>query len=382
MLKDSFSLRGERLEWARNPRETFAVARTARPETPEALQGFHGENLLFVIDEASGVHEKIFEVGEGSLSEENARVLMMANPTRVSGYFYDSHNSMRALWHTIRVGYENSTRVSDKYVERMERKYGRHSNVFRVRCLGEFPTADDDAVVSLEHAEQAQVRELLPVGEVVWGVDVARYGDDRTTLIKRQRNAVLEPPQEWRNKSVTQVAGLLQHEWDNTIDSHRPEAIYIDVLNMGAGVVDILADAGLPVKGVNVGEAAPTRDRFHRLRDQLWWEAREWFEGQACSLPDGCDELIGELVVPRYRIAADGRIQVEPKASPQGGHARSGSWGVKQRMGWSPDLADAFIHTFAHRWASTSFVKASESRGYSRRKSRRSSASGRYNWVV
>lgn len=386
LFKECFSLKGERLEWVANPKETFAVARTARPETPEALQGFHGENLLFLIDEASGVHEKIYEVGEGSLSEANARVLLAANPTRTHGYFYDTHNSMRALWHTIRVGYMDSSRVSEKYVQRMRKKYGPDSNVYRVRVLGEFPTADDDAVISLELAEAAAAREVTPVGEVVWGGDVARFGDDRSTLCKRQRNALLEAPKERRNLTVTQVAGWYMREYDDTPDHLKPVAIYVDVIGIGAGVVDILADQDYPVKAVNVAESAPLRDRFYRLRDELWWEAREWFETLTCALPAHCDELIGELVVPRYRLIDNGKIQVEPKTSPTAqpgsAHGRGGSWGVKQRMGWSPDLADCFIHTFMHRWASSRVQKASNERGYSRRRKGSRSSAPDLTWVV
>ncbi len=384
VLRDCYRITGERMEWVPNPKETFAVARTARPETPEALQGFHGENLLFLIDEASGVHEKIYEVGEGSLSEENAKILLAANPTRTSGYFYDTHNSMRALWKTIKVGYQDSSRVSEKYVDRMAQKYGRDSNVFRVRCLGEFPTADDDAVISLELAEQAAERDVTLVGEAVWGGDVARFGDDRTTLCKRQNNGLIEPPQEKRNLSVTQVAGWYMREYDDTVEHLKPAAIYIDVIGIGAGVVDIMADQGYPVKGVNVSESAALRNRFHRLRDELWWLAREWFEGLACSLPPGCDELIGELVVPRYRLLDNGKIQVEPKSAPgqQADTGRGGRWGVKQRMGWSPDLADCFIHTFMHRWARTRVQRASNERGYSRRRKGSQTSAPNLDWVV
>ena len=81
--------------------ESFAVARTSRPERPEALQGFHSDNILFLIDEASGVAENVFEVAEGALSTDGAFVVMAANPTRQSGYFFDSHNRMRSSWATM-----------------------------------------------------------------------------------------------------------------------------------------------------------------------------------------------------------------------------------------------------------------------------------------
>lgn len=102
------------VEWTDAPKESFAIARTARPEQPEALQGFHCENLLFVLDEASGIAENIFEVSEGALTEPGALVLMTGNPTRASGYFYESHTRMRHLWYTMRVSHADSPRVSDE----------------------------------------------------------------------------------------------------------------------------------------------------------------------------------------------------------------------------------------------------------------------------
>ena len=94
-LRGFFRLTSDRYEMVGAERESFAVARTARREQPEALQGFHSENLLFVLDEASGIDETIFQVAEGALSGEDAKVLMTANPTRTSGYFYESHHRLR-----------------------------------------------------------------------------------------------------------------------------------------------------------------------------------------------------------------------------------------------------------------------------------------------
>jgi len=112
------------------------------------------------------------------------------------------------------------------------------------------------------------------------------------------------------------------------------------VLDWVAGVVDRLAELGLPARGINVGEA-PSIDgkTYMRLRDELWFRARAWFEQRDCRLPENCQELVAELSVPGYHYTSAGRIQVESKDS------------MKKRGLRSPDLADAFCLTLANETA-------------------------------
>ena len=320
------------------PNESFAVARTSRKENPEALQGFHCENILFLIDEASGVPDNIFEVAEGALSTAGAYVVMAANPTRQSGYFFDSHHKMRHTWAALHWSGEDSPMVSREYVETMAAKYGRQSPVFRVRVLGEFVAAAD-GVIPLELCEAARARDVAvnAAAPVVWGLDVARFGDDSTALAKRRGNWQLEPVREWWGKDTMQTAGLIVAEWEATPAEARPAAINVDVIGIGAGVVDRLKELRMPVVGVNVAEAESVREAkdlsFNRLRDELWWRGREWLEARDCRLADD-DETIGELTTPTYSILSTGRIQVERKDD------------LKRRGVKSPNRADAWLLTF------------------------------------
>lgn len=329
---------------ASHPNESFAVPRTARKENPEALQGFHAENLLFLIDEASGVPDVIFEVAEGALSTEGAFVVMVANPTRQSGYFFDSHHKMRADWAALHWNGEDSPNVSRQYVETMAKKYGRNSPVFKVRVLGEFVAAAD-GVISLELCEAARLRDVAvnAAASVVWGLDVARFGDDSTALAKRQGNHQLAPVREWWGKDTMQTAGLIKAEWDATPSERRPRAINVDVIGIGAGVVDRLRELELPVVGVNVAEAESARQvaaqkddtelSFNRLRDELWWRGREWLEARDCKMADD-EETIAELTTPTYSILSNGRIKIEGKDE------------LKARGVKSPNRADAWLLTF------------------------------------
>jgi hypothetical protein len=286
------------------------------------------------------VADNVFEVAEGALSTDGAFVVMAANPTRQSGYFFDSHHKMRASWAALHWDGTKSPMVSKDYIEQMAKKYGKQSSVYKVRVLGEFVGASD-GVISLELCEAARIREVeaLPVSNIVWGLDVARFGDDSSALAKRKGNVQLELVREWWGKDTMQTTGLVKAEWDKTPESMRPIAINVDVIGIGAGVVDRLKELGLPVSGINVAESEAVNDheerQFNRLRDELWWKSREWLEAKDCKLCDD-DETIAELTTPTYSILSNGLIKVEGKDE------------MKKRGVKSPNRADAWNLTFAN----------------------------------
>jgi len=316
--------------------DSFAVARTSRRENPEALQGFHSENMLFICEEASGIPDVVFQVGEGALSTTGAKVLMCGNPTRADGYFYDAFHSHREMWHCLTVSCEDAETVSDKFVEDMATKYGEDSNVYRVRVLGEFPTQSDDVLVPLHLVESATRRdiEMSPTTPVVWGLDVSRYGGDRTALCKRQGNVVLEPIKTWQNKDLMTLAGIIMSEYEATRYQDRPVAIYIDSIGIGAGLADRLAELDMPAVGVAVSESPSLKEKFVRLRDELFWKAREWFEGRDVQIPND-ETLISEITAVRYKYQSTGKLKIESKDE------------MKRRGLRSPDTADAFVLSFA-----------------------------------
>lgn len=340
VLKERAPALAAELDWSSekiyvksNPQESFAVARTARPERPEALQGFHSPNLMFVIDEASGVPEAVFQVAEGALSTEDAYVVMAANPTREDGYFYESHHRMRDRWAALHWDGEESPLVSKQYVEDMRLKYGVDSPIYQVRVKGNFATAVD-GVIPLHLCTSAIGRDVMPVGDVVWGVDVARFGNDSSALAKRHGNVQLAPVKEWFGKDVMQTTGIVVKEYEATPPNLRPVSINVDVIGIGAGVVDRLKELTLPVRGVNVAETSAMSEKYNKLRDELWFSGREWLEAKDCRLVDD-QELIAELTTVKYSILSTGKIKVEGKDE------------MKRRGVASPNRADAWLLTFA-----------------------------------
>ena len=331
--QEQFDLGADRLSLKGAPEQSFAVARTASRDKPEALQGFHSENLLFLVEEASGIPDIVFQVAQGSMSTPGSVILMAGNATRNQGYFHRAFHDLRDRWWTKKVSSEDVP-TARGHIEEIANAYGTDSNVYRVRVLGEFPTSDDNTVVPLESIEAAMLRQVDHYGKYIWGLDVARFGDDRTVLIKRRQNALPRKPMIWRNKDTMQVAGLVKLEYDETRLEDRPTAIMVDVIGLGSGVVDRLKEDGLPVKGINVAEAAPIKERYSRLRDELWFRARDWFADQSCVVVRD-DELTAELSTVKYSILPTGKVKVESKDE------------MKKRGLRSPDIADAFVLTFA-----------------------------------
>jgi phage terminase large subunit len=336
-LQELYNVKQERVELVGDPEGAFISARTARAESPEALQGVHSENVLLVADEASGVPEPVFEAAIGSMSGTHATTLLLGNPTRTSGFFFDSHNKNRGDWHTIHVSCLTSRLVSEAFVQQVARTYGEDSNAYRVRVLGEFPRSDDDTVISLELVEGAMQRDVATTAAQAryWGVDVARFGDDSTTLAKRQGNTLLEKVKKWKKLDLMQVVGVIVSEWNETPVPERPAEILVDSIGLGSGVVDRLLELKLPARGINVSESPALKGSYANLRTELWFLARAWFEKRDCKMPFD-EDLCADLVSVKYLPPdSTGKLRVESKDA------------TKKRLRRSPDVADGFLMTFA-----------------------------------
>lgn len=313
--------------------ESFITARTSRAETPEAMQGIHSANVLLLADEASGIPEEVFNAASGSMSGHNATTILTGNPTRTNGYFFDTHTRLSG-WKRFHVQAADSSLVTEKFVQEVLERSGEGSNEYRIRVLGEFPTTDDNTIIGLELAQSATVRDVMsnPNAQEVWGLDVARYGGDRSALVRRKGNVVYQT-QVWKNLDLMGLCAVIKAEHD--IASPKPAVIACDAIGMGAGVVDRLREVGLPVLGVNVSEA-PSVGNFRNLRAELWYRCRDWLVKRDCKLPKD-EDLIGELTAVRYTISDSGRGKVQVEGKDE----------MKKRGLKSPDLADALMLTFA-----------------------------------
>lgn len=356
------------------PDQAFASARTARRENPEALQGFHSDVVLVVVDEASGVPDVIFEVLQGALTGDRSAgkltmCLCIGNPTQLSGFFHRTHHDpvLMAKWRRYRVlasdahdggplprGTYTSARPGPEYVETMA-AYGRESNTFRVRVLGLFPRSGDDQVVHFEWLELAKVRELpegwLAAHHVVMGVDIARKGNNDSAIAIRQGPRPVGFAT-WNGHDLVDSAGkIVAAARVLAARGEKPAFIFVDGVGVGAGVVDMLQkNEELRANGVRVIEilagASSPDPECNRLRDALWWRARRAFDPKDAVLeapllavaPEKqafVDRLTAELGAPKFGYTPSQKVAVERKDQLEARGVRS------------PDLADAWVMTYA-----------------------------------
>lgn len=315
-------------------KEWFAVARTANPrataeEQAETIAGFHEDYLLYVIDEASGIPDPVFKPIEGALTGICNWVLMIYNPTRSKGFAIDSQFKNRNDWVCLRWNSEESELVTREQVERMEKKYGRDSNVFRIRVLGLPPKTDENILLPWDWVMDAVGREVEPLDTDpdVFGFDVGGGGDE--SVIYQRKGPKVWPAEQKNTDDSEELTGWALRR----ILDKMPEFAMIDAIGIGWGIAGNLRTRQTicNIVEVNVSESPSEDEKFFKLRDELWWRLRESFERREISIPDDAI-LIAELTTIKYE-ETNGKIKIESKKD------------LKKRGVESPNRADALCLT-------------------------------------
>lgn len=325
----------DRIWHKRYKEEWYLVARTGTKDNPDALQGFHNDSLLILADEASGIPEEVFAPVEGIMTGLDNKMLMAGNPTRTSGYFFDSHNKRRARWNALRLSSADSPIVSQAYVDDMAAEWGLESNMYRVRVLGEFPVSEADQFIPIHHCEAAANTTANIVTPIVWGLDPARFGGDDTALCKRHGNRILPFKMLLGQTDLMEVTGWLVNEFHETPKHNQPVKIFVDEIGLGGGVLDRGKELGLPVYGINAGWSSSNKAKWFNLRAEMWFRMREALAAGNTQIEDD-SALIGELTAPKYKFTSSGQLQLESKDD------------MKRRGIRSPNRADAMGFTYAY----------------------------------
>lgn len=338
LLSELFDYSKSKIAFKGNPNEWFLVARTAAK--PENLAGFHADHLLFVLDEASGVDDSIFEVVSGALTGANNKLLMCSNPTRNSGFFKRAFFEDRELYYTMKISSMDSSRVSKDYCQQMIRQYGEDSDVVRVRVLGEFPKAEADGLIALEYVEAAINREPVYLGDLVIGVDVARFGDDETVICPRIGNTVLQLTR-YRKADLMTTCGRILHVLEALMKKYdkKTAKINVDDDGVGGGVTDrlreVLNEKSLSVTVTGCHNGGKARDsHYANWGTESYFALRDRFIAGEIILPRD-DELTAQLTTRKYMLNSRDQLILEPKAD------------YKKRFKRSPDRADALVLAYA-----------------------------------
>ena len=336
-VKDIFEWQESYLRVKENPNEWFARARTGKKENPEALAGIHADNVLLVVDEASGVHNKVYEVAEGSLTNDNVFVILISNPTRNDGYFYDTHKSDRDAWQNLTFNSEESPIVDWAYVDRIIDKYGRDSDEYLIRVEGKFAgesKMDDKGWLPLITEDKiTYTQDELFRGNKRLGIDPSGEGQDSTEWVLRDefKAKCIASEKISKDKSIAEKTLTLTTHYD--IDDG--EDITIDNFGVGADVsknIAVATKGSLDCNGVNVGDPPKDKETFINLRAEIFWRMRNWILSGGMLVKDR--QLIQELISIKYKRNIKGKIQIMSKEQMK-------KEGIK-----SPNKADGLALTF------------------------------------
>lgn len=360
-----------------NYEEWFLTGFKASDDNQEAWSGFHAVNTMFVVTEASGISETIYNAIEGNL-QGNSRLLLVFNPNVTTGYAAAAMKSAR--FHKFRLDSLNAENVVTKrnvipgqvdyewvkdkvsaWCQRVspsdydegrgdfvwEGELYRPNDLFRVKVRGMFPEVSDDVLIPYEWIEQANATwtrlcesGFKPRKSCRLGVDVAGMGRDSSVLCPRYGNYVSQFKAHNSGGKADHMA--VAGEIRNYLYDPKARA-YIDTIGEGAGVYSRL----LELDNTNAisckfseGAAGLTdltgQYTFANMRAYLYWKVREWLNPKNNYLPalPPDDELLEELTATRWAFQSNGSILMEKKDL------------VKQRIKRSPDKMDALANTF------------------------------------
>lgn len=342
-LQRVFDFTAERFFAREHPRTWWCSARSfakdARPDQQaNTLAGLHSKHVAIVLDEVSDYPPGVLAAAEGifSTSGQEARLVVAGNPTSQTGPLYTICTRDRALWRVIEITGDpddpkRSARIDLAYARTAIAQWGRDNPWVMTNILGLFPPTQSNALLGVDEVSAAMRRDVaraeLEGRPKIMGVDVARYGDDRSVVFMRQGPMAWEPTV-FRNLDLMTLSGQVAR----LLEKHKPHACFVDQGGIGAGVVDRLRQLGFKIIGVDFG-GKPHSPRFQNRRCEMWWLMAEWVK--TASLPP-TPELVGELTGVTYDYAnAAGKLSLESKDD------------LKKRGLPSPDLADALALTFA-----------------------------------
>jgi hypothetical protein len=328
-----FKWSATKLWHVKDPETWFISAEPNTEHNSEAFAGRHAKYKIIIFDEASAIPDKIWEVTEGAMTDPRSIWCVFGNPTKNTGRFKDCFEHDKKRWGTRHIDARTSKMTNKAEFEEWIEAYGIDSDFVRVRILGQFPRFGAMQFISTEMVDRAMLGEipyeawcLLPI---VFGVDVARYGDDKSCIAVRQGRKLHEM-RKYRELNTMQLAAEIVACMK---DYGAVAAVFVDGVGVGAGVVDRLQMLGHPVVEVCGGETAFDEVTHYNKTAEMWYRMREWLKG--ADLPSKDSELRLALIGREYYFDDKERIRLERKKD------------MKKRGLASPDEGDALAHTFA-----------------------------------
>jgi hypothetical protein len=345
------------------------------------LEGLHASRLLWILDEAKGLPQWLYDSMEGSMTGGLSRVLEISTTDGADQQcpLRHHHERQRGGWNCIKLSAfdspfvdastypqyrqhmneelfalgrpENGTEwpieltekiqvaspawIEDKRIGGETSWEGDRPELWETKVLAEFAATSEHNVIPSKWVLSAINAPIVGGdGDREWGFDIARYGDDSCVLTRR-KGGLVEGQDVWGKTGLMETAGRAVREWRE----RGCDLIKVDADGIGAGVFDRLVELEVPCVGIQSGSGAYNEKLYANYRAEMWFHLAGLFEeqyknGNVISIPDD-EDLIAELTGMRYKVRSDGRYLVEDKE------------GFKKRVGRSPDKADSLVYSFA-----------------------------------
>lgn len=308
-------------------------------DNPDAWSGIHNQDgrLIIVFDEGSGIDDSIWERADGATREANTQVIWIAtsNPTKNFGRFYECFNRFSELWMQYTVDSRQVSLTNHEAIEQAIRLWGEDDDYTKVSFLGLFPNASMLQLIPVETIRDARKREVQSQTwePLILGVDVARFGNNESVaVLRRGRDSRTMPTVRWRGLTVPETGNRIA----TIINTHNPDAVFIDEGGVGGGVVDFVRHLGYSCIGVNFGGSASGRPNgvlVTNKRAEMYVMLQQWLQSGGCIEND--DSLEDQLISIEYRFDKKSQIQLMSKED------------MRHLGRPSPDWADALAMTFA-----------------------------------
>lgn len=321
---------------------------TWNAKASEPFAGLHnqGKRIIIIFDEASSIDDIIWEVTEGALTDEDTEIIWIAfgNPTRNTGEFYRAITGANR-WKKRQIDSRTVEGTNKDLLDAQINEWGEDSDRARVRIKGEFPRGGSTQFIpgDLVSAARRRIVEGYQSMPVILAVDVARFGDNRSVIFKRQgRKSEIcggKANGVFYGIDTQKLGGMVQE----AIDREHPDAVVIDGDGIGGAVVDFLTARGYGLRTwpdgrkmvlveFHGGGASRDPHKYFNKRAEIWGDMKDWLSGG--QIPDD-PEIDTDLTGPDYGYhPTKGCIVLETKDE------------MRTRGVDSPDFGDSLAMTF------------------------------------
>jgi len=357
--------------------EIIGIGRKPADYDDDTFQGIHARYFMAILDEACGIPESLWNSVLALATNENSRILAIGNPDDPNSRFAQICKPGSG-WHLISISVWDTPNfteevlrefsdmgavpdghylrsdewvpdevaeglVSPQWVRDRIKDWGIGSPIYQSKVNGEFPDISDEYLISPALIERAHRNELSGFEMGRYGLDVARYGHDKTVLY-RNRGGVVRLVEAWAKYDTMQTVGrVISH-----IRKHPTVRvpINVDIIGVGSGVFDRMREQRFPVAPYQGSQRAGRPDKFKNRRAETWWTFRQLMEDDLIDLDPADEKLAGELGSIKWGTDSAGRIYIESKEDmvarglPSPNHADAAVMSTVEPAVLSPELAN------------------------------------------